>query len=229
MAKANSDGSKTREAKYINCFKKQVFLIEFLKASNKLKNLMLQMKPTVWTVSRMSPSRRDPSTIILYCQSFKAVCSREKKCRVLWRCVYKEILNGTEFPFQLETGSPHTSVLSSSFLSTVLLRGKVMSACSLGLRSAHNKLETLTAPRVKRFQMLEQTAEERTDGSPPAPLIFKKTVFQKIIFNFQALSKSIGITFPNITQMFVSMQNWLFLTKLLKNFLNKIINFGSAS
>ena len=66
----------------------------------------------------------------------------------------------------------------------MLLRGRVLSACSLGLRNAHNKLETLTALHLKWFQMLKQSAEKRTDGSPPpASLILKKAIFEKqIIF-----------------------------------------------
>lgn len=142
---------------------------------------MLQIKPIVWIVSQMSLSIRGLLTI-LYCQSFKAVCSHEKKCGVLRRHSYKEILNGIEISFS--TWNKVTTYFCPLFkLSIVCLRGRVMSACSLGLRNAYNKLETLTALHLKWFQMLKQTAEKRTDGSPLPPLILKEAIFKKkIIF-----------------------------------------------
>lgn len=56
-----------------------------------------------------------------------------------------------------------------------------MSACSLGLRNAYNKRETLTALHLKWFQMLKQRAEKRTDGFPPPPVILKSAIFKKKI------------------------------------------------
>lgn len=71
-----------------------------------------------------------------------------------------------------------------------------MSACSLGLRNAYSKREALTALHLKWFQMLEQNAEKRKDGSPPAPpLILTSAIFKgkkkkrNYIQSLQALSK----------------------------------------
>lgn len=134
-------------------------------------------------MSQMSSSMRGPLTIILYWHSYKAVCSCEKKHKVLWRHIYKDTLNRIEISFS--TLNKVTTYFCPLFkLSIVLLRGRVMSACSLGLRNAYNKLETLTGFHLKWFQMLQQSAEKRTDGSPPPPpLILKKAIFkEKIIF-----------------------------------------------
>lgn len=58
----------------------------------------------------------------------------------------------------------HCSVLLKLY--NVLLGGRVKTACSLELRNVYNKLETSTALDLKWFQMLRQSAENRTAGSP---------------------------------------------------------------
>lgn len=56
-------------------------------------------------------------------------------------------------------------------------RGRVKSACSLGLRNVYNKLQALTALDLNWFQMLQQSGEERTAGPPLPPHWYSRELF----------------------------------------------------
>ena len=67
--------------------------------------------------------------------------------------------------------------------------------------------------------MLKQSAEKRTDGSPPpTSLILKSAIFkEKNYVEFMGTFQSVGVTFLKMTQMSASMQNWILFKSPNKN------------
>lgn len=139
---------------------------------------MLHTKLIVWnSVPNVSVSKKFPDHHTPW-HTFKAVCSHEKKCCILWWHFYKEPLNRKEISFSAwSEAATYCSLLQASHCA---LRGRVKSACSLELRNVYNKLRTLTTLDLNWFQMLQQSVEKRTAGSPSTTtVIFKKVICKK--------------------------------------------------
>lgn len=79
-------------------------------------------------------------------------------------------------------------------LHSACLRGRVKPACSLELRNVYNKLCALTALHPNWFQMLQQSGEKRTAGSPSSTtLTVKKAICKrKMTFRLWELTKLYG-------------------------------------
>lgn len=129
-------------------------------------------------VSQLCLSVRSSLTITLHDTHLKRCVLMRRNVAFYDDISTKNHLTEKKFLSLLEARWPHIALLCK--LHTVLRRRRVKSACSLELRNVYNKLRTLTTLDLNWFQMLQQSVEKRTAGSPSTTtVIFKKVICKK--------------------------------------------------
>lgn len=138
---------------------------------------MLHTKLIVWNSVPNCLSVRNSLTITLHDTHLKQCVLMRRNVAFYDDISTKNHWTEKTFLSLLEARRPHIALFCK--LHTAL-RGRVKSACSLELRNVYNKLRTLTTLDLNWFQMLQQSVEKRTAGSPSTTtVIFKKVICKK--------------------------------------------------